>query len=315
MNARNWVVGAAVATAIVLSVASIVRGLSWSYTEAVRAAPGQTITYRIWIQGDASAVLVALDSAGTIQEERRCARGTLRLVIPSVSDVEHSDLTQGECVARVSDPILGLSRRVVELGLSGNVVGETSEGHPLVEYLMPPAYEAYSKVVIDAATRMPVHALQRSGGEVTWSYQVTENADPPPEPGMSTLTEVYEPLELSRAAELFGATNIPGAIGEYVLASTQTARFSSRSGPTHGVIWRDDRGRELQVVLDVGVEMDPAAMGLDATNPADVIFRAVHDDGVIAFYGPDVETVVSLVLEVRPDLAPLLPAEVVPSNG
>lgn len=312
MTVRKWVIGAAVAAAVIFSAASIARGFSWTYTEAVRAAPGQTITYRIWVQGNASAVLVARDTDGAIQEERRCSQGRLRHVIPAVSDVERSDLSQDECVARVTDPLLGLSRRIADLGLSGAEIGETSDGHPLVEYLMPAAYEAYSKVVVDSATRMPVHAVLRSGGEVTWSYQVTENADPPPERETGTSIDVYEPLDPDRAAELFRATDIPGAIGDYTLVNAQTARFSSRSGPTHGVIWRDDNGRELQVVLDVDVAVDLGALGLDATNPADVVFRAAQQDGVLAFYGPDVETVVSLVRELRPDLAPLLPAEVVP---
>lgn len=315
MTARKWVTGAVVAAAVVFGAASIARGLSWTYTEAVRAAPGQTITYRIWIQGNASAVLVARDPDGAVQEERRCSQGRLRHVIPSVSDVERSDLSQDDCVARVTDPLLGLSRRIADLGLSGAVIGETSNGHPLVEYVMPAAYEAYSKVVVDSVTGMPVHAVLRSGGEVTWAYQVTENADPPPEPETGTSADVYEPLDLRRAAELFGATGIPGAIGQYTLVNAQTARFSSRSGPTHGVIWRDDNGRELQVVLDVDVAVDPGALGLEATNPADVVFRAVHQDGVLGFYGPDAETVVSLVRELRPDLVPLLQVEVIPSNG
>jgi hypothetical protein len=273
----------AIGLAVVVAAAtatSVARGLSWTYPEVTRSAASDAATYRLWERGSEDAVMQVIAPSGEVLEERRCSQGVLTHLIASGSVVERSDISSAECLAAVSDPVTGLWRRIAELGLSGTEVGTSADGHSLMEYEMPPAYDAYDRVVVDATTRRPVEAHLRSGGTVTWSYRVTEWAEPPPDAAEQP-TEAYLPLDLQEAAALFGSGSIPTEIESYVLVSAQTAQFSSRTGPTHGLIWRDEQSRELQAVLDVGVASEGLPTGLDPSDPAGPVLRTIQGNDVL----------------------------------
>jgi hypothetical protein len=302
---------------LVVIVAGLVAGAAsagndWHGTKATVSSGESRSTLRLWERGPD--VVLTYEVAGLVTDQTRCENGVLTdFDVAHNAAVVHADMSGADCTRIASDPLRGPGRAARSGKFKATSGAATEQGPKRTTYVSDAPN--LPVIVLDDATSLPV-SVSYGGQAVAFAYEQIDSPAPPAPPTIalnastaSTYVEEYRSARAADIAAAFKVEGLPGQLGGFKLDKLFTYDSGSTTGRAYYAIWRDQSGRELQVVLNTRVATGSSPYGF-TDDGEQVSFRVFEGDLCLQVFAPDLSSLRAAVAAVRPELTTQLEQEI-----
>lgn len=258
MAALLILTGAVIVTTLVILESTVSFG-GWKSISGTRETDGFATNFELLYNGG-EAILIERRN-GAVTYDARCS-GTefTEQFFDPPNTIVRGGLSPAECFRFATGSLLGTAQ--VRALPTYQFEGPTTVAGRPAEVWSQRA-EPGVRVVLDAATGLPLEATGPDGITVVWRYLKMDVVSVQPLPtiqaaGGSQSVESYQAVPRGELASVFNVPELPGTIAGLEYETGFSYMGGQLSAPTFYAIWADGAGRQIQVIL-AAVAISPDA--------------------------------------------------------